>query len=410
MPIDPLRVRTWAAYADSEWAGSRREQRSPAGDWQAWLILAGRGFGKTRSGVEWALRKAVREPRGALVAPTAADARDVLVEGESGVLACAPRGFYPEWKPSKRRLVYPNGAIQTVFSADEPNRLRGPQHYYAYVDEWQAMKQPQALLDMLLLGLRLGQAPQLLVTTTPKPTSSMKAFMQRPHLAVSTGSTYDNLANLAPTFREQVLAMYEGTSLGRQELYAEILTDIEGALWRVEEIDEHRVKQAPDLARIVVAIDPAGTSKETSDETGILVCGATFGRDSHLYVLEDCSGRYTPDAWARKAVALYEKWGADAVVAETNYGGEMVEAVLRQVDRNVRYRKVTATRGKQRRAEPIAALYEQGRAHHVGEFHLLEAQMTTWTPDSKESPDRMDALVWAGTELVLRNAGYASVA
>lgn len=400
-----LRLLEAAREPWSDWwaAGARPEQTPPLGAWFAWMVIAGRGFGKTRTGAEWAWRQAAASPgsRGALIAPTAADVRDVMVEGESGILACAPPEFRPRYEPSKRRLVYPNDALQFTYSADEPDRLRGPQHHYAWVDEWAAMRFAQDMLDMLLMGLRLGSDPRLLVTTTPRPIKPLRDLLAEATTVVTGGSTYDNLENLAPTFRERVVSRYEGTRLGRQELMAEILTDVEGALWRQDVLDAHRVREAPaDLVRVVVGVDPAATAGEEADETGIVVVG--LAADGAYYVLDDLSGRYDPNGWGSAVAEAYGRWMADAVVAEVNNGGDMVPFVIRTVDPSVKVRTVRASRGKAVRAEPISSLYEQGQVHHVGTLADLETQMTTWTPLDATSPDRLDALVWALTDLSAR--------
>lgn len=381
------------------WA--RPEQLPPPGDWRIWLILTGRGWGKTRTGAEW-VRAQVRSGaagRIALVAPTAADARDVMVEGESGILSLGPDAERPHYEPSKRRLTWPNGALATLYSADEPERLRGPQHDAAWCDELAAWRYMDAAWDMLMFGLRLGDNPRAVVTTTPKPKALLKTLLKDPHTHVTRGSTYDNLPNLAPQFAEQILKRYKGTRLGRQELAGELLEDVEGALWTRAIIDGARVEDAPDLSRIVVGVDPAVTSGEDSCETGIVVAGQC-GED--FYVLADWSGRMTPEQWARRAVNAYHEFSADRVIGEVNNGGDLVESVIRNSDRNVAYSAVHASRGKAKRAEPIEALYEQGRVHHVGQFATLEDQMCSFVPqdaDASNSPDRMDALVWALTEL-----------
>ncbi|SDY22851.1 DNA-packaging protein [Thermoactinomyces sp. DSM 45892] len=379
------------------WA--RPNQLPPEGSWRTWLLLAGRGFGKTRTGAEWVrfLVETGQAKRVALVAPTAADARDVIVEGESGILAISSPWFQPIYEPSKRRITWPNGAIATLYSADEPERLRGPQHDAAWCDELAAWRYPDSW-DMLLFGLRLGADPRVVVTTTPKPTPIIKSLVKVETTAITKGSTFDNAENLAPAFLKQILSKYEGTRLGKQELYAEILDDNPGALWNQRMLDKLRVKEHPDLIRVVVAIDPAVTSHEESDETGMIVAGV--GVDGHGYVLEDLSCRSTPDGWARIAVEAYHRHRADRVVAETNNGGDMVEHTIRTVDESASYKKLHASRGKLTRAEPIAALYEQGRVHHVGDLGDLEDQLCSWTPGEK-SPDRMDALVWSLTELML---------
>jgi phage terminase large subunit-like protein len=389
---DPSLLRRWELWA-------RDEQLTPEGDWTYWLILAGRGWGKSRTGAEW-VRQAIKTARYVnLIGATADDARDIMIEGESGILAICPRHERPEYKASQRKLVWPNGAISLIFTADEPERLRGKQHAALWADEVAAWRYPESWAQAKF-GLRLGAKPRACITTTPKPSTLVRELIADPATLVSRGTTYDNRDNLAESFFAQIIKTYEGTRLGRQELNAEILDDNPHGLWSRAQIDALRVKAAPELKRIVVAIDPAVTSNEHSDETGIVVAG--IGRDDHLYILADLSLIGTPDQWARVAVGAYRTFKADRIIAETNNGGDMVEAVIRSVDRVVPYRKVTATRGKTIRAEPVAALYEQSRAHHVGSFDRLEDQMIEFDPTDmqrQKSPDRMDALVWAGTEL-----------
>ncbi|HEY5209908.1 MAG TPA: terminase family protein [Stellaceae bacterium] len=390
-------------HADWRIAG-RAAQNPPPGDWRVWLLLAGRGFGKTRSGAEWVRARIESELAGrvALMAPTAADARDVMIEGESGLLAIAPAAFRPRYEPSRRRLTWPNGAIATAYSAEEPDRLRGPQHDAAWCDELAAWRH-DASWDMLMLGLRLGSDPRCVVTTTPRPGRLLRGLIADPTVAVTRGTSFDNRANLAPAFFDAILKRYEGTRLGRQELLAELLTDVPGALWSRDTIERASVAVAPALARMVVAIDPAVSTGPDSDETGIVV--AALGVDGHGYVLDDLSGRFAPHEWARRAVAAYRGHAADRIVAEVNNGGDLVEATLRVVDANASYRGVHASRGKAVRAEPVAALYEQGRVHHVGRLPTLEDQMCEFTGDSgrggRPSPDRADALVWAITDLMI---------
>ena len=391
------------------------EPASTPGDWwQIWLLLAGRGFGKTRTLAEWVCEQVLfgLASRIALVAATAADARDVLVEGESGILAVAPPWFRPIYEPSKRRLTWPNGAIGTTFSAEEPERLRGPQHDAAVCDELGSWSRPETW-DMLQFGLRLGRNPRCLVATTPRPTKLIRELLGREgrDVVVTRGSTYDNRPNLAPGFFDRVIRKYEGTRLGRQELNAELLEDTPGALWSHSIIDAARQAAAPHLARIVVAIDPASTSGEDADETGIVVVGKDH--QAHGYVLADISGRYQPIEWAKIAITAYRTYHADRIVAEVNNGGEMVGNTLRMVDPNIPFTAVRASRGKVTRAEPVSALYEQGRMHHIGTFVQLEDQMTNFTSDFDRqsagySPDRVDALVWAVTDLMLAEMkGYA---
>jgi len=392
-----------------EWrAWARPEQIAPPGNWRVWLILAGRGFGKTRTGAEWVRQEveAGRRGRLALVAPTAADARDVMVEGESGLLAISPPWFKPVYEPSKRRITWPNGALATVYTADEPERLRGPQHDGAWCDELAAWRYPDAW-DMLQFGLRLGADPRVVVTTTPKPVKLVRDLMASPSTAKTRGSTYDNAANLAGAFLEAIKAKYEGTRLGRQELHAEILDDVPGALWTRSLLDVTRVSAAPDLARVVVAVDPSGGHTEDNDEQGIIVAG--LGVDGHGYTLADRTCRMSPDGWGRRVVQAFIEFQADRIVYEKNFGGEMCEHVIQTAARamgvRVATRAVSASRGKVVRAEPVAALFEQGRAHHVGAFDRLEDEQCSFTPLGYDgSPNRIDAEVWAYTELMLHEA------
>lgn len=397
------------------WA--RKSQLPPDGDWRIWLLLAGRGFGKTRVGAEM-VRAEVASGKGriALVGPTAADARNVMVEGESGLIAVSPPREKPLYEPSKRRITWSNGAIATLFSADEPERLRGPQHDFAWCDEIASWRYPEAW-DMLMFGLRVGADPRVVATTTPRPTKLIKTLLGDPKVAVTRGSSYENRANLAPAFFEQIIKRYEGTRLGRQEIEAEILEDLPGAFWSRSIIEACRRQAAPpELERVVVAIDPAASSGEEADETGIVVAGKDS--EGHGWVLADLSGRYSPAEWAKIAIAGYHAHQADRIVAEANNGGEMVEATLRMVDPDVPVKLVHASRGKIARAEPVAALYEQGRVHHVGAFPALEDQMCAFISGDNHdlrraiglSPDRVDAVVWALSELLIQKtpaAGFA---
>jgi phage terminase large subunit-like protein len=393
------------ALSNSWRVQARPEQREPPGDWATWLILAGRGWGKTRTGTEWVHRHAMMgtASRIALVAPTAADVRDVLIEGPSGFLAIASNSTRPTWESSKRRLTWPNGAEATAFSAEEPERLRGPQHDLAYLDELATWPHPEAL-DMLNLGLRVGIRPRKLITTTPRPSKMLKAIIADPTTVITRGATIDNEKNLAPGFIAGIMRKYAGTRLGRQEIDGELLSDTPGALWMLDWLDRDRVARAPEqLKRIVVAIDPAVSNNEGSDETGIVVAGVD--RAGHGYILEDLSGRYAPHEWAAKAVAAYQRHKADRIIAEKNNGGDMVENTIRMVSQNVSFRAVHASRGKVTRAEPASALYEQRKVHHVGGLTALEDQMCSFTSDFDRgragfSPDRVDALVWALTELL----------
>lgn len=375
-------------------------------DWNTWLFLAGRGAGKTRTAAEWLAWKAISNPntRWAIVAPTHADARDTCVEGESGILNILKEfGVLKDYNRSISEIFLTNRSRIKLFSGEEPDRLRGPQFHGGWFDELAAFKRPDAW-DQYQFGARLGQHPQTIVTTTPRPTKLIKDLVDRKGVHVVRGSTFDNAKNLAPSALAELKLRYENTRLGRQELYGEILDTVEGALWTREMIERARVTDIPPLIRIVVAIDPAVTNNADSDETGIVAAGITS--DNHYYVLSDKSLKASPDAWARQAVNLYHDLGADKIIAETNNGGDMVTLLIKQVDHSAPVKKVTATRGKQLRAEPISSLYEQGRVHHHGYFAELETQMCEWTPISNESPDRLDALVWAITEL---NSGSSSM-
>jgi phage terminase large subunit-like protein len=345
--------------------------------------------------------------RVAIVAPTAGDARDIMIEGESGILVISPPWERPRYEPSKRRLTWPNGAIATLFSADEPERLRGPQHDTAWCDELASWRYPEAW-DMLMLGLRLGTDPRVVVTTTPRPTSLIRELIADPTVVVTRGTTHENQANLAPAFLGQIIRKYQGTRLGRQELEAELLEDVPGALWNRGAIEAIRARTAPALIRVVVAIDPAVSSTSGADETGIIVAGKDGA--GHGWVLADASGRYQPIEWAKTALSAYRAHRADRIVAEVNNGGEMVEATLRMIEPNASFAAVRASRGKVARAEPVAALYEQGRVRHVGVFPQLEDQMCAFTAEAHAiskrrsagySPDRVDALVWALTDLLV---------
>jgi len=389
---------TFLQYDWRFWA--REKQLAPAGDWFIWAIEAGRGFGKTRTGAEW-VRDCITSGlygRLALVAPTAADVRDTMVEGHSGILSCSPPDMYPSYKPSKRSLTWPNGAKALLYSADEPDRLRGPNFEAAWVDEVAAWRHPLAW-DMLLLGVRIGNRPRICATYTPKALPHIIAIRKRKDTVLVKGTTYENEANLAPDFFRQIVSQYEGTRLGRQEIYAELLEDVEGALWSQKMIDASRVTRTPSFLRVVVGVDPASGP----GETGIVV--AALGNDVHGYVLEDATIHGSPDVWAKAVVTAYNKFMADRIIYETNQGGLMVAHTIRTVDENVPLKGVNASRNKQARAEPIVALYEQKRIHHVGMFGDMESQMCTWVPnEGMPSPDRLDAMVWAFTELLLGEA------
>lgn len=394
---------------------ARPEQVAPEGDWRAWLFLAGRGAGKTRSGAEW-VREQVKAgyERIALIAPTSADARDVMVEGTSGILSVSwqhdkdHKGRLvglPSYEPSKRRLTWGNGAQATLFSAEEPERLRGPQHDCIWADELAAWKNAQDCWDMAMFGLRLGNDPRIMISTTPKPIPIIRALLKEPTTMVTRATTFANKANLADAFLSVIVKKYEGTRLGRQELAAEILDDIPDALWTRAGLDRDRRRpdQVPPLKRVVVAVDPAAKKNDAVEEgaaTGIVV--AAIGEDGRGYVLDDATCRESPNGWARMAVACFDRFEGDCVVGEINNGGDMVESTIRVARNTIPFKAVHASRGKWTRAEPIAALYEQGRVSHVGSFPMLEDEMVNIGPNGmvgNVSPDRADALVWALTEL-----------
>lgn len=421
----------WAVHRMAWVRKARPSQLFDGDDWDTAFYMAGRGAGKTRSGAEDVAEHARMhaDHRVALVGPTFPDVRDTMVEGESGLLSFLPpsalRGGSIEtaWNRSMGELYFANETKAKAFSSEKPDRLRGPQHHRAWVDEPASFRDAHlgdklgTTWNNLMLGLRLGARPRVIVTGTPKRVKLVRAILDRPGVHLVTGSTYDNLANLAPTFRATILSLYEGTRVGRQELMGELLEDVEGALWSELTIDAARLAlPAPadqwtsGFARTVIAIDPAVTSGEDSDETGIVGAAKTDSRwcpacgpidAPHAFVLTDASGKFSPDVWARRAVDAYDDIEGDRIIGEANNGGDMVELTVRTVDPAVPYTKVHASRGKRVRAEPVAALYEQGRVHHVGTFPELEDQLTSWTPDSGESPDRLDALVWALTDLML---------
>ncbi len=385
-------------------------QLAPAGDWQAWLILAGRGFGKTRAGAEWVRTIAEGDPtaRIALVAASLGEARSVMVEGESGLLAIAPHGKRPRFQPSRQLLTWPNGAQATLYSAAEPESLRGPQHSHGWCDElakWHnAADRATASWDNLLLGLRLGQHPQLVATTTPRSVPLLRRLLDHDAVAVTRGSTYDNKAHLPPGFIRSVKREYGQSQLGRQELDGELLTETEGALWSRELLESCRAQQAGEgLTRIVIGVDPPVSAH--GDACGIVVAG--LRADGVAVVLADCTvERASPERWARAVAKAAESWQADRVVAEANQGGAMVASVLRAADHALPLRLVHASHGKVARAEPVAALYETGRVRHAGMFARLEDQLCGLMSGGEyhgpgRSPDRADALVWALSELML---------
>ena len=384
---------------------ARESQLPPDGDWDTWLILAGRGFGKTRTGAEW-VRDQVENKRAtriALVARALDEAQSVMIEGESGILNISPHWNMPVYEPSKRKLTWPSGAHALVFSSHEPDQLRGPQFDAAWCDELASWQYPDQTWDNLAFALRLGQHPRSVVTTTPKNIELVRSLPNRPGVHVTRGSTYDNKDNLPPAFMNGLIEQYDGTRIGRQEIHAELMDEDENALWKREWIEKARLRSHPPISRIVVAVDPAMSTKPTSSETGIVVVGADMRRQ-HAYVLADESARLTPNSWALRVIHLYDKFGAAMIIVEDNAGGQMAESTIQNaVERTLPIKRVRARQGKYVRAEPIASLYEQGRVHHVGRFPALEDQMCTWSADlgPSHSPDRADALVHAVTQLVL---------
>ncbi len=394
-------------------------QLPPEGDWKTWVILGGRGAGKTRAGAEWVRgqvegsgpKDAGRARRVALVGETFDQARDVMVFGDSGILACSPPDRRPVWEAGRRRLVWPNGAEAQVFSARDYEGLRGPQFDAAWVDELAKWPKAEEAWDMLQFALRLGEHPQQVVTTTPRNVPVLKRIFGAESTVMTHAPTSANRANLAASFLEEIEAQFGGTRQGRQEIEGVLIEDVEGALWSREILEGARVEEIGALDRIVVAVDPPVTSGTSADECGIVVAGVTLAPNRgewRAVVLEDVSlSAASPTAWARAAVEAYHRHGADRIVAEVNQGGELVEAIVRQVDELVPVKPVYASRGKAQRAEPVAALYEQGRVGHVRGLGHLEEQMGLMSRDGyagKGSPDRVDALVWALTELMIRPA------
>ena len=395
----PPQVRAEARYRWQLFA--RPNQLEPDGDHRYWLVLAGRGFGKTRAGVEWvrAQVETGRARRAVVVAPTSADCRDTIVEGPSGFLTVCPPWNRPTYEPSKRRLTWKNGATVSLYSAEEPDRLRGVNTDLLLADELAAWPRPEAW-DMAMFALRIGDNPRAMITTTPRPTKIIRDLLTHEQAIVTRGSTYDNRANLAPQFLDEIVRRYEGTRLGRQEIYAEVLEDVDGAILTSEQLRALRVEQAPQMGRIVVGVDPAASAGEDADQTGIVVVGK--GVDDHLYAIADRSCRLGPAGWARRVVECYREFGADLIVAEKNQGGLMVEHTIRSLDADVPIKLVSATRGKHVRAEPILARFEQGKAHTLTGLDDLEAQLAAFTPSGYAldgSPDSADAFVWAATEL-----------
>ena len=394
-------------------------QLPPEGEWRAWVVMGGRGAGKTRAGAEW-VRSQVegagpKDPglckRIALVGETIDQARDVMVFGESGILACSPPDRRPEWQASRKRLLWPNGATAQIFSAHDPEALRGPQFDGAWADEMAKWKRAEEAWNMLQFALRLGEHPQVCVTTTPRTVGVLKDLLAAPSTVVSHAPTIANRANLASSFLEEVERRYAGTRLGRQELDGVLLEDSEGALWSSALLEAQRVNISPEVDRIVVAVDPPAGSKTGADECGIVVVGVQCDGTPNEWkaiVLEDASIQgATPNQWARAAISAMERWSAERLVVEVNQRGDMVSSVIRQIDPLAPITAVHASRGKVARAEPVAALYEQGRVSHMRGLAELEDQMCLMTLrgyDGKGSPDRVDALVWALHEVMIKPA------
>ncbi|WP_413245409.1 DNA-packaging protein [Sphingomonas sp. 1P06PA] len=411
--IDPKTL-THLMHSWDFWA--RPEQRAPGGAWRTWLVMAGRGFGKTRAGAEWVRERAERsgQLRIALVGATFAEARSVMVEGESGLLAIAPDAMRPEWEPSLRRLRWPGGAQAFVYSAAEPDSLRGPQHHLAWADEIAKWPAGEAAWDNLAMGMRLGAAPRIVATTTPRPVPLVRRLAAGgERIAITKGSTEANRAGLSPDFIAAMREAYGGTMLGRQELNGELIAEPEGALWTRAILERQRVASAPVLRRVVVAVDPPAGSGPRSDACGIVSVG--LGRDGLAYVLEDASvAGLSPEGWAAAVAAVAGRTAADLVIAEANQGGAMVRTVLRLGGTPLPVRLVHAAHGKAVRAEPVAMLYAQGRVWHAGGFPALEDELCGLTADGcyegpGRSPDRADALVWAVSELMLAGAGEPGV-
>ncbi len=390
---------------DFDWeAKGRDEQWFPDGDWRVWLILAGRGFGKTRTGAETIRRLVQQEAaaRFALVGETAADVRDVMIEGPDGILQRSLPHERPKYEPSKRRLTWPNGIVATAYAGSDPEQLRGPQHGFAWVDELAKFKYPRETWDNLMFGLRMERKPRCLVTTTPRPIRLLRELLapDRTDVVVTRGSTYDNAANLPQAFLEDILRKYEGTTVGRQELYAEMLDETPGALWTRDMIDRLRVSEAPKLSRVLIGVDPSTSANGLGDACGIVVAGIDDARDSVAYVLEDATLHASPNKWASEVARMSRKYGAGCVIAEANQGGALVKQVLLAAGQHVRVKLVNTNKSKTARAEPIVTLYEREKVRHVGAFPDLEDEMVNWVPGSY-SPNRLDALVWALSELML---------
>ena len=401
---------------ERDWLFLAREEQLPPEEWGTegyfiWNVIAGRGYGKTRMSAEVFIHAVqyggYKYPN--LAGSTAEDVRDIMIEGESGILSCAPKDFYPEFIPSLKKLIWPNDVVSHIYYGSEPDKARGPQSDFLWCDELSKWQRPEETFDNLLMGLRLGENPLCIVTSTPRPTKFLMDLEKRTDkqgracTVVTRGKTQDNFKNLSPVFISTIISKYEGTRLGRQELEGCFLDDNGEALWKRKDIDGYRVQSIPQLSYVVVGVDPAVTSKAGSDNTGIVVAGK--GTDGHGYVLGDYTLHDTPKRWAEAAITAYNRHEANVIVGETNNGGDLVEMNIKTVDTSIPFKAVHASRGKAIRAEPISALYEQGRVHHFGTFPDLEDQLCEWIPGAEKSPDRIDALVYALSMLNLNAYG-----
>lgn len=388
----------------------RDSQQLPKGDWQYWLIKAGRGFGKTRTGSETVRIWKEENPIIVLAGRTAADARDIMIEGESGILNTSPSWDMPTYKSSTKSLHWKNGAMALIRSADEPESFRGVQCYKAWCDEMASWyyKEGDAVTDawtQIKMGMRLGHNPQAIITTTPRNTKRMREIITDPLTIITGGSTYENKENLAPVFYNEIIKMYDGTRIGRQELHAELIEEVEGALWTDKLFKE--VSVLPDFKKICVALDPSGSGNDNSDECGIICAGLSV--DDKVYIFKDETGIYTPLKWANKAIYLHESINANCIVAEVNQGWDMVKTIIHQIEPRIKVEEIVGKKNKTLRAEPVVALYEQGHVFHLMGLEKLKNEMTTWTPDEGYSPGRIDALVYAVNYLIKPKNNYSNV-
>jgi len=395
---------------ERDWLFLAREDQLPPAQWGidgcfVWDIRSGRGWGKTRVAAETFIHAVqygdFKYPN--LVGATADEVRDVMICGESGILACAQKYFYPEFIPSLKKLIWPNGVVTHIYYGTEPDKARGPQSDFLWCDELSKWQRPEETFDNLLMGLRLGPNPLCIVTSTPRPTRFLMDLEKRTDsqgqqcTVVTRGRTQDNYKNLSPVFISTIISKYEGTRLGKQELSGEFLSDNPEALFKRSDIDNNRVRQIPELSYVVIGVDPAATSNAGSDDTGIIAAGES--KDGHFYVLGDYTCHLTPQGWGEAVITAFHKHEANAIIGETNNGGEMVEHTLKTIDSKIPFKSVHSSRGKSIRAEPTSALYEQGKVHHFGTFPELEDQLCEWIPGAEKSPDRLDAVVFALTEL-----------